>query len=700
MNRHLPNPLPALLVLALAYFTLGTAALAVIGLSLPISQTFHRTPSDTGLLVTVFALTFAAAALLTQSLFGHWPRKRLLTLGLTLLALGLTVGALTPTFEALLLTRVLVAIGAAMIGPVASATASQLADPTRQAQALATVFAGFTFSSVLGVPLASLLGPILGWRGTLLALAALAVLVALLVHTIVPAVAGGARVTSELYRRTLATPGVRPALLGTLTQIAAPFVVYGVAASYLAARFGSTPAWISATLLAFGVAGVLGNSLAGLLTARSTFHRTLDVSLIGGTIVALALFALPSTPSVGLLAFAAMSLFAQMFQTPQQARLIHLGPQQRGLMLALNASVVYLGISLGSALGSTLLPHLGARPLALLSLALMLVALVASRRVSSARRPIPPADPLSTPPHTTPTPFTTASTPPIATPTPTSTGSSTWQVGRHDSMPDRDLLADLGVGLARGEVVLQWQPRVHLTDGHVLAVEALARWHHPTRGPIPPDVFIPLAEDSGLIHDLGRTVLRQACAQGRAWADADTPVTVAVNVSAAELTRDTFVQDLRDILTQTGLPAPLLEVEITESTAIQDIHVTAERLRALTALGVSVAIDDFGSGYTSLRSLRLLPAQVLKIDRTFVRGLSSDTTGIDASIVRALVTLAQGVHMRVVAEGVETHEQRLVLLAIGCEEAQGYLFARPQSATDVTAMLRPATATHATEPCP
>ncbi|UBV44894.1 MFS transporter (plasmid) [Deinococcus taeanensis] len=378
MLRGVPKPAPALFTLALAYFTLGTAALSVVGLSLPISHTFHIPAVQTGLLVTAFALTFAVAALLVQSAAGHWPRKRLLLTGLAVLATGLIAGAFAPSFPALLLTRALVAVGAAMIGPVASATGSQLVEPNQQPQALATVFAGFSFSSVLGVPLAAALGPVLGWRGTLLALAALAALTALLIARLVPAVPGGSRVTPALYRRALLSPGVRPALGASLLQLAAVFVVYGVTSSYLADRFGSAGPWISLTLLAFGMAGIVGNSVAGPLTARYGHARTLTLSLTGSILVAVALLTLPHTPAAGAAAFAAMSLFGQMFQAPQQARLIHLNPSERGLMLALNSSVVYLGISFGSWLGSALLPGLGAQPLAWLTLALGLLAAAAS----------------------------------------------------------------------------------------------------------------------------------------------------------------------------------------------------------------------------------------------------------------------------------------------------------------------------------
>ncbi|MFC4453467.1 EAL domain-containing protein [Deinococcus sonorensis] len=254
---------------------------------------------------------------------------------------------------------------------------------------------------------------------------------------------------------------------------------------------------------------------------------------------------------------------------------------------------------------------------------------------------------------------------------------------------DRARLADeLRAGLARGEVTVAWQPRVRLADGRVMAVEALARWRHPERGTVSPGVFIPVAEESGVIHPLGQAVLRQACRQGQRWAAAGTPVTVAVNVSAMELAREHFLQDVQDALRAEGLAPDLLEIEVTESAAMRDVRANAERLRALRDLGVSVAIDDFGTGYSSLSYLRQLPASVVKVDQSFVRDLTEDLTATEASIVRAVVTLAHGVGMRVVAEGVETETQRRALIALGCQEAQGYLFARPQDAASVGDLLQ------------
>jgi EAL domain-containing protein (putative c-di-GMP-specific phosphodiesterase class I) len=207
---------------------------------------------------------------------------------------------------------------------------------------------------------------------------------------------------------------------------------------------------------------------------------------------------------------------------------------------------------------------------------------------------------------------------------------------------------------------------------------------------VSPAEFIPLAEESGLIHDLGRRVLREACAQGKLWAESNVPVRISVNVSPIELQHEMFVWSVQDTLRRTGLPPRLLELEVTESAAMSDLSSGIERLNALSALGVTIAIDDFGTGYSSLSYLRQLPAQVIKIDRSFVRdlGVNSGASARDEAIVRAIVTLAHGVGKRVVAEGVETQEQRGTLLGLGCEEAQGYLFSCPVDARALTALLR------------
>jgi len=374
------DPKWPLFSLAFAFFTVGITSLSVVGLSHWISQDLHILPSQTGLLVTAFALIYAVAALLVQSLYGHWPRRRLLVTGLVVLSLGLLFSAGAGSFTQLMLARAIAAVGAAMIGPVASATGSLLVPPERQGQALATVFGGFTVAAVLGAPLASVLAPSIGWRGVFLALAGVGLLAAVLVVRVLPAVAAGQRVTLSSYRRGLSVKGVRSTLLVTLLQIAALFIVYAVAGSYLGERFGSSAEWISATLLGLGLGGVIGNALSSLAVTRFGSHTTLLFTLLASAVTVVLLLVAPPLPLLGLVLLFLWSAFANMFQAPQQARLIGLHPMERGLMLALNASILYLGISLGSWLGSGLLPRLGAEHLAWPALGLLVLAVLLSQR--------------------------------------------------------------------------------------------------------------------------------------------------------------------------------------------------------------------------------------------------------------------------------------------------------------------------------
>lgn len=355
---------------------LGTSTLSVVALSAPISEQLNVTGPQTGLLVTVFSITFAIAALLSPLLVGHWPRKRLLLTGIFLLAAGLLLGAMAPTFELLLVTRLIAGIGGALLGPVLSATASVLVPADQQQQALSKVFAGFTLSSVLGIPMTSVIGPLLGWRGTLLLLCLFLLITAGILWKKVPTVPGGKRVTLSTYREVSRTPGLFPALGTTLLQIGGVFVLYGVIGSYLSNRFGSNPAWISATFLAFGIAGVLGNGLVGTLNARLGNPGMLLLGLIGGTLALLSLLLDPAVPLAGLISFMVLSFFGQMFQTPQQERMIQLNPTHRNLMLGFNSATVYLGISLGSWMGSQLLTVVGGQWLAAPALLMFLAGLM------------------------------------------------------------------------------------------------------------------------------------------------------------------------------------------------------------------------------------------------------------------------------------------------------------------------------------
>jgi diguanylate cyclase (GGDEF)-like protein/PAS domain S-box-containing protein len=230
--------------------------------------------------------------------------------------------------------------------------------------------------------------------------------------------------------------------------------------------------------------------------------------------------------------------------------------------------------------------------------------------------------------------------------------------------------------LERRELTLHYQPKINLGTAAITGVEALIRWTHPTRGVVPPVQFIPVAEDCGLILPIGAWVLREACAQARAWTDASMPpITMAVNVSALQLQSENFLEDLCAILDETGLNPRYLELELTESALMKHAELTASVLSTLREMGVQVAIDDFGTGYSSLSYLRKFPLDALKIDQSFVRQIT--TIPSEAAIVRAIINMGRSLNLRVVAEGVETQDQFDFLKIHQCDEAQGYFFSPP-----------------------
>jgi diguanylate cyclase (GGDEF)-like protein/PAS domain S-box-containing protein len=241
-----------------------------------------------------------------------------------------------------------------------------------------------------------------------------------------------------------------------------------------------------------------------------------------------------------------------------------------------------------------------------------------------------------------------------------------------------ELKADMGRAIDNGEFHLVYQPIVDLATGKMESAEALARWIHPTRGPVGPDLFVPIAEETGLIVSLGRWVLREACAQLARWRDtlgADAPHSVSVNVSVRQLESDDLITDVRDALEAAGLAPSDLTLEITESILMADIELSRQRLVELSDLGVTLAVDDFGSGYSSLGYLQRFPVDVLKVDRSFVEGLTAP--GNDGGVMRAIVDLAETLHLVVVAEGIEERHQLARLSELGCGRGQGYLFSRP-----------------------
>jgi diguanylate cyclase (GGDEF)-like protein/PAS domain S-box-containing protein len=251
--------------------------------------------------------------------------------------------------------------------------------------------------------------------------------------------------------------------------------------------------------------------------------------------------------------------------------------------------------------------------------------------------------------------------------------------------------------LERKELALHYQPKINIQTGAVTGAEALIRWTHPTRGPVSPAQFIPVAEDCGLILPIGGWVLREACEQARAWADAGLPaMTMAVNVSAMEFREENFLEGLFAILSETGLDPRSLELELTESVLMKRAESAASILQSLRDRGVQVAIDDFGTGYSSLSYLRKFPVDALKIDQSFVRQIS--TAGDDAAIVTAVIGMARSLKLRVVAEGVETQEALEFLRAQRCDEAQGYYFSRPVPPRQFASLLRAGISEPAVDP--
>jgi diguanylate cyclase (GGDEF)-like protein len=241
----------------------------------------------------------------------------------------------------------------------------------------------------------------------------------------------------------------------------------------------------------------------------------------------------------------------------------------------------------------------------------------------------------------------------------------------------------------RGELVLHYQPSIDLAVGRITAVEALVRWQHPLRGMIPPDRFIPLADETGLIGEIGHWVLFEACAQTRRWHDEGlSGLKVSVNVSAVQFRQCDLVQIVAEALKQTGLPPWCLDLEITETVLMQDADATIATLLGLKAMGVCISVDDFGIGYSSLAYLQRFPIDTLKIDKSFMRDVTGD--GQNAAIVRTVIALAKSLGLESIAEGVETLEQVEFLRAEGCDRLQGYYFSRPLPAANLLEYLRAA----------
>jgi diguanylate cyclase (GGDEF)-like protein len=240
--------------------------------------------------------------------------------------------------------------------------------------------------------------------------------------------------------------------------------------------------------------------------------------------------------------------------------------------------------------------------------------------------------------------------------------------------------------LDNDELVLHYQPQVCLRGGGIVGAEVLVRWQHPEMGLIPPGKFIPLAEETGLIMPMTEQILQKACQQGRKWQDeGHPPIRLAVNLSGNHFKRTGLDESILEIIRSSGFPADCLELELTEGIMMENVEGTIATLTRLNSQGIQFAVDDFGTGYSSLSYLKRFPLSVLKIDQSFVRDIATDPE--DRAIVNAIIALAHRLHLRVIAEGVETEEQLRYLKDQGCDYAQGYLFSRPLADSLFKALL-------------
>ncbi|MBD2361102.1 EAL domain-containing protein [Anabaena minutissima FACHB-250] len=245
---------------------------------------------------------------------------------------------------------------------------------------------------------------------------------------------------------------------------------------------------------------------------------------------------------------------------------------------------------------------------------------------------------------------------------------------------------ELRGALERNEIIVYYQPLIDLPSGEIKAVEALVRWQHPTRGLVSPAQFIPIAEANGLIIEIGEWVLRTACAQNLAWQRAGLPpLRMSVNLSARQFEQADLVKVVNQILQETNLHPSYLELEVTESFLMTDVQRSVKTLKKLRELGVWLALDDFGTGYSSLNYLKQFPVNMIKIDRSFVQDVVSNTDS--AAVTDAIIALAKILHLKITAEGVETEEQLDYLQKRGCHEGQGFYFSRPVPVEQITEML-------------
>jgi MFS transporter, DHA1 family, inner membrane transport protein len=370
-------PLVPLLALSGAYFIAGTSSLSVIGLVAPISNDLGVSAPEVAYLVSVFALTFAVVAPLGQIVFGALPRVIILASGMGLMVLASALAGMAETYTVLFLSRILLALGAAFVTPICSAIAAGLAPPALQGRAMGIVFGGLTIATVLGIPASSYFGTLFGWRWVMWGLSILTFATILLVLLTVRDKSEAGKITLGDLAGVVTGRQTSMAVLSTLLQMVAQFCTYALIAVYVVEKFSLQADDVAPLLMVFGVGGVFGNIIAGRLSDRIGPENVIWISCIGMIVGFVMLYYIGPSVILGVMAFTLWSVFGMMFQAPQQQRIANIIPEKRNLLLALNASALYLGMSLGSWVSSQAFIVLGWAVLPIGSVLFMLTCMLA-----------------------------------------------------------------------------------------------------------------------------------------------------------------------------------------------------------------------------------------------------------------------------------------------------------------------------------
>jgi len=379
-------PWGGLLPLAFAYFMVGTTSLCVIGLVPVISADLGIAAPDVAILVTVFALTFAIVAPTGQIVLKRFSRGQILLLGLALLAIGMAASAAAPNYEILFASRIILGVGGALVSPMCSAIGAEMTPPQSQGKAMSVVFSGLAFATVLGVPMTAYLGTVVGWRASMALIGVLALISFVIVLVKVRDSKFGSSTTFEhifslMFQR---RPGL--AVLSALIQMAAMFCTYALIAPYLITRYGISTELVSFYLMLYGICGIIGNVFVGRISDRFGPTKTILLSCVGSIVGILFVWGVGTTATLALIGMCIWSAFGMMFHAPQQHRIANMSVDHRGLMMALNAAALYLGMSLGAWASRAVFIEMGYEFLPLASIAGLLLC-IATLLISAWERP-------------------------------------------------------------------------------------------------------------------------------------------------------------------------------------------------------------------------------------------------------------------------------------------------------------------------